>query len=116
MLNPNPSVRFQQGEWVADIFENIQANEPHVCIYKGLGQHPPKAVEWPPVQKLFLQLKAEGFFDKYKGQKLWVGFPKYNPNNKKTEINFVTVTKDDSGDRDEGGDCGGGCCGTADEE
>ena len=115
MLNVNPVVRFQQGEWVADIFENIQVKEPHVCIYKGLGQQPPQAVEWTSVRKLFLQMRSEGFFDKYKGQKLWLGFPKFNPKSGKTEIDFVTVTKDDSGDRDEGG-CGGGCCGTADEE
>jgi len=95
MLNANPAVRFELGEWVAEIFENISPNEPHICVYKAMKNNVKKAsqdpVDWEPVKKIFFQMKDEGFLDKYKGQKIWLGFPQYNDETGKSEIDFVTI-------------------------
>ena len=97
MLNNNPAVRIQRGEWLIEIFEEYKPHEPHICIYQG-GKIVPESASWETVRKLFFQIRDEGFLDKYKGLKLWIGYPKKNEATQETQMHFVTVCLDNPED------------------
>ena len=97
MLNDFPAFKVIRGQWTAEVFENVNVQEPHICIYKGPRGNPEFA-PWEPVQKFFLQMKAEGFFDRYKGKTLWIGSPKQRTDTNGINFHFVAAHLNDETD------------------
>jgi hypothetical protein len=104
-------LRYTRGEWVADVFDNVVKNEPHICIYKGTPAKP-NLVTWLPVKRIFEQMMAEGFFDRFQGRKMWLGYPeKMKPNGVDFDLHFTAVTPLNEENEDYGSDGLVGGCG-----